>query len=86
MRTPLLCSLLAQQPLRRHIVRSASELPRSLAEVLKAPRPSFSCLGVECGSPAEAQHAQAALLRLAARVPPLATYVGACQVLTPPAD
>lgn len=37
-------SLVAQQPLRRHIVRSSSALPRSLADVLKAPRPPFSFL------------------------------------------
>lgn len=44
---PPSCSLVAQQPLRRHIVRSANVLPRALADVLKAPRPPFSFLSGE---------------------------------------
>lgn len=79
-------SLLAQQPLRRHIVRSASVLPRALADVLKAPRPNFSSLAVECESPEAALRLRGVLLQLAARVPPLATYIGACAVLSCAAD
>lgn len=81
---PPVCSLVAQQPLRRHIVRSASVLPRALADVLKAPRPTFSFLTVECESAAAARQLQAALAQLVARVPPLATYVGHCAILTLP--
>lgn len=77
------CSLVAQQPLRRHIVRSANVWAR-LADARKAPRPPFSYLAMECQSAVAARQLQAELLQLVARVPPLAIYIGHCQVLTAP--
>lgn len=74
-------SLLALQPQRRHVVRSASVLPRALADVLKAPRPVFASLCVECESPEAAAQLAGVLAAAAARVPPLATHIGGCQVL-----
>lgn len=77
-------SVVAQQPLRRSIVRSAAALPRPLADVLKAPRPTLAFLTLQCESVAAAARLQGVLLAAAARVPPLATYVGGCAVLAPP--
>lgn len=48
---PLPRSLVAQQPLRRRVVRSSTALPRALADVLKAPRPPFTFLTGEIRGP-----------------------------------
>ena len=62
-------------------MRSASVLPRALADVLTAPRPVFASLCVECQSPEAAAQLAEVLAAAAARVPPLASYIGGCQVL-----
>lgn len=51
---------------------------------LSGPHCSPYCCAVECETAAGAQQLQAALLQLQARMPPLAAYIGHCQVLTPP--
>ncbi|PSC70464.1 Methionine gamma-lyase isoform A [Micractinium conductrix] len=56
-------SLVAQQPLRRRVVRSSTALPRALADVLKAPRPPFTFLTVECQAAADAAQLRQAVLR-----------------------
>jgi hypothetical protein len=73
-------ALVAQQPQRRHVVRGAQALPRALADVLRAPRPPFSHLAVDCEGAAEAEALVGTLRALRARVPP-PTYIGGCLLL-----
>lgn len=79
-------SLLALLPQRRHIVRSAGSLPRSLADALRTPRPNFCWTSVECETPAAAEQLAGSLRQLAAALPPWATFIGACQVLARVSD
>lgn len=79
-------SLLVLQPQRRHIVRSAGSLPRSLADALRTPRPNFCSAAVECETPAAAEQLARSLRQLAAALPPWATFIGDCQVLARPLE